>query len=227
MTQQAGDYGLGELGFASLPSILTESDCRDIDDFLRSTPLGNAGSRNLLEANWCAAVAIRLRNSQALAQILNASVAVQCTYFDKNPDVNWLVSVHQDLSIPVRFRVESDGLTGWNVKEGRTFVQAPTDILERMVAVRVHLDDSGPDNGPLRIVPRSHLLGRLPSDAHRARRAELGEVECHAPRGGVVLMKPLLLHGSSKATSPRSRRVLHFLFGPTALPLGLEWAHIV
>jgi hypothetical protein len=40
-------------------------------------------------------------------------------------------------------------------------------------------------------------------------------------------MKPLLLHASSKATVPNRRRVLHFLFGPKALPLGLSWAYAV
>jgi hypothetical protein len=39
----------------------------------------------------------------------------------------------------------------------------------------------------------------------------------------VLVMRPLLLHASSKATSLTPRRVLHFLFGPPSLPLGLEW----
>jgi ectoine hydroxylase-related dioxygenase (phytanoyl-CoA dioxygenase family) len=97
-------------------------------------------------------------------------------------------------------------------------------VLEDLIAVRVHLDDSGPDNGPLRVVPGSHRLGRIPRDQQAALRLEFGEVECHVPRGGALLMKPLLLHASSKATGPRQRRVLHFLYGPPELPLGLEWA---
>jgi hypothetical protein len=39
-----------------------------------------------------------------------------------------------------------------------------------------------------------------------------------------MAMRPLLLHASSKATGSSRRRVLHFLFGPPALPFGLEWA---
>jgi hypothetical protein len=216
--------GLTESGFAILPSVLSDTECDGLDDVLQRRPLGNAGSRNLLDSPWCAALSVRLRSSPVLEQLVSPLVAVQCTYFDKNPEVNWLVSVHQDLSIPVKARIDGCGLTGWNVKEGRTFVQAPVDLLENLIAVRLHLDDSGPDNGPLRVVPRSHLLGRLPSDVQAARRLEFGEVECHVPRGGALFMRPLLLHASSKTTGTRPRRVLHFLFGPKELPFGLEWA---
>ena len=43
--------------------------------------------------------------------------------------------------------------------------------------------------------------------------------------GFAVLMRPLLLHASSKATGASRRRVLHFLFGPRQLLLGLAWAN--
>jgi hypothetical protein len=215
---------LKESGFAILQSVLSETECQALDQALELTPLGQAGSRSLLGSQWCAALSVRLRGSPALERLLGPLVAVQCTYFNKSSDVNWLVAVHQDLSISVKTRVDGCGLTGWNVKEGHTFVHAPLDVLENLIAVRVHLDDSGPDNGPLRVVPGSHLLGRLSSDQQTQRRLELGESNCHVPRGGVLLMKPLLLHASSKATYPRPRRVLHFLYGPKELPLGLEWA---
>lgn len=39
-----------------------------------------------------------------------------------------------------------------------------------------------------------------------------------------MAMRPLLLHASSKATGTSWRRVLHFVFGPAALPHGLAWA---
>ena len=38
---------------------------------------------------------------------------------------------------------------------------------------------------------------------------ELPAVECTVARGGVVSMRPLLMHASSKAVAPTSRRVLH------------------
>jgi hypothetical protein len=45
--------------------------------------------------------------------------------------------------------------------------------------------------------------------------------------GGVLLLRPLLLHASSKARSPCHRRVLHFLFGPEVVGYGLRWQHAV
>jgi hypothetical protein len=45
------------------------------------------------------------------------------------------------------------------------------------------------------------------------------EVECCVPRGGVIAMRPLLIHSSSKARSGRSRRVLHIEYADS-LDLG-------
>jgi hypothetical protein len=42
-----------------------------------------------------------------------------------------------------------------------------------------------------------------------------------------LLMKPLILHASSKATSGARRRVLHFVYGPKVLPFGLRWQHAI
>jgi hypothetical protein len=58
-------------------------------------------------------------------------------------------------------------------------------------------------------------------------RQQHGEVHCLADRGGVVVMRPLLLHLSSKARAQSRRRVLHFLFGPSELTCGLRWHRAV
>jgi hypothetical protein len=43
------------------------------------------------------------------------------------------------------------------------------------------------------------------------------------PRGGVLLMRPLLLHASSASQVPRHRRVLHIEWAAQELPGGLQW----
>jgi ectoine hydroxylase-related dioxygenase (phytanoyl-CoA dioxygenase family) len=139
-------------------------------------------------------------------------------------DRNWLVPIHQDLSIPVAERVEHRELSGWSEKEGELFVQPPVSLLERMVAMRLHLDECGVEDGALTVVPGSHALGRLSTDAAIAARAERGAVTCPVPQGGVFALRPLLLHASSRATGKSRRRVLHFLFGPPQLPCGLRWS---
>ncbi len=220
------DSRLAEDGFAIVPAVLTEIDCISIEQQLSTLDIEGAGSRNLLTSAWCARLANQLRCSSELQTALAGSVAVQCTYFDKSPSQNWLVPIHQDLTIPVASRVVHPQLKGWSNKEGGLFVQPPPDVLDGLVAVRVHLDDNGRDNGPLRVVPGSHRAGRLPGSGHAALRQNAGEVECIVGRGGVVAMKPLLLHASSKSASSKPRRVLHYVYGPELLPHGLSWARV-
>jgi len=214
-------------GFVVLPGVLPEARCQAVEGHLADLGSESAGTRNLLDATWCGSMVAALRDSELLGSLLAGSVAVQCTYFDKSPSVNWLVPIHQDLSIPVRERVVHPELKGWSEKEGTLFVQPPPGVLDELVAVRLHIDDSGTDNGPLRVIPGSHRSGRLSSAEHVALRDGGNEVACTTPRGGVVAMKPLLLHASSKSTSSRPRRVLHYLFGPAVLPFGLEWCRVV
>lgn len=98
----------------------------------------------------------------------------------------------------------------------RPFFQPPVTVLEQMVAVRLQLDDNAADTGPLEVVPGSHVMGRLSSEAIRAATVS-GKVPCVVERGGVVVLRPLLIHSSAKGRSAGSRRVLHFLYGPPLL----------
>jgi ectoine hydroxylase-related dioxygenase (phytanoyl-CoA dioxygenase family) len=86
---------------------------------------------------------------------------------------------------------------------------APAEALSCVVALRVHLDDSGPDNGPLRVVPGSHRFGRLSTARINELVGDVAPIECTVGAGGIVAMRPLVLHASSKSVSRRPRRVLH------------------
>ncbi len=81
--------------------------------------------------------------------------------------------------------------------------QPPVAVLERMLTVRLHLDDCDLGNGPLHVIPGSHKSGRLSAAAISDWRERLAFVPCTIPRGGVLLMRPLLLHASSPALEPR------------------------
>ena len=211
-------------GFAVIPGVLAESECQCALDAVAEQGRAESRSRAWLTRAWCQRLAISLKQHAALADIVaTTSVAVQCTLFEKSPDHNWLVSLHQDLSVPVRERVEDSELSGWSMKEGSLFVQPPVSVLESLVALRVHLDDCGAESGALRLVPGSHRFGRLDVRRAAALRDEHGEVTPAVERGGVLAMRPLLLHASSKAVVPSFRRVLHFLLGPPNLPHGLRW----
>lgn len=215
-------------GFLLLPQLLDRGRRQALIEGLSSLPPGAAGRRDLLDQAWCQDLARWLRRQPVLQPFLPAShVAAQCTLFEKSPDRNWLVTLHQDLAIPVAGRVEHTALGGWSVKDGQHFVLAPPDLLGRLMALRLHLDDATAADGGLRFVPGSHRAGIL-DDAQAARwRERVGEVTAEARAGDALLMHPLVLHASSKATARGRRRVLHFLFGPRELPCGLQWRRAV
>lgn len=210
-------------GYFVIPGAIDEVLNRRLCAFVGGTASGTA-SRRLLDEAWCGHLAGALRGDARIRSLLpHNAVAVQCTRFDKSPTNNWLVAFHQDLSIPVSGRVNNPECSGWSEKEGQLYVQPPVNVLERLVAVRVHIDDCPEESGALRVVPKSHVEGRLGRERAEALRSQNGETVVPIARGGVLVMRPLLLHASSKATSLAPRRVLHFVFGPPALPLGLEW----
>ena len=217
-----------ENGYAIIDAVLDEEQCEAVAGRVSAAGIVRAGSRNLLHDAWCAELALYLKSCAAIAEHLPATaVAAQCTLFDKSPARNWLVALHQDLSIPVREHIAHPDCTGWSEKEGVLFVQPPLSLLESLVAVRVHLDECGLGAGPLRVVPGSHRHGRLSKSEARHQQQTKGEFECFVKRGDALLMRPLLLHASSKATVPSRRRVLHFLFGPAELPHALRWENAV
>ena len=138
-----------------------------------------------------------------------AALPFKATLFDKNPDTNWLVAWHQDTALPMVEQVVQHGWGPWSTKDGIHYAHAPADALRRVIALRLHLDDSGPDNGPLRVLPRTHELGVL-TDMQVQEQARRGTPrECCVRAGGVVAMRPLIIHASSKSTAARPRRVLH------------------
>lgn len=149
--------------------------------------------------------------------------AVRAIFFDKLPSANWRVPWHQDLSIAVSQRRESAGFGPWSIKAGVPHVQAPVSLLERMLTVRLHLDPCSHANGPLRVLPGTHRLGRLEPLQIARLRSEVTEFVCEVERGGALLMRPLLLHASAPAVSAHHRRVIHLEYAATSLPDGLNW----
>jgi ectoine hydroxylase-related dioxygenase (phytanoyl-CoA dioxygenase family) len=215
-------------GFTIVESVLSPEQIAATIAHLDSISLDRAGTRNLLDYGWCSELVDILRSHSTIGELLPSNhVAVQCTLFEKTIDRNWLVPLHQDLSIPVRERCEHIHLSGWSHKEGILYVQPPIEVLEKLVAIRVHIDDCNSDNGALRVVPGSHDRGRISTADIATLKTDNGEQLCTVKQGGALVMRPLLLHASSKATNPNHRRVLHFLFGSASLPLGLQWDKVI
>ena len=159
-------------------------------------------------------------------QILGAgAIAFRATLFEKLPDSNWLVAWHQDTALPLRERRDIPGWGPWSVKDGVHYAHAPARALEQIVALRVHLDDSTADNGPLRVLPGTHTQGVLTDDEVHALAEGVAAVDCLMPLGGVVAMRPLVIHASSKSRIENPRRVLHIEYSASAaIADGLELA---
>lgn len=210
-------------GFACVKAILSSSECAELGERLAGAIRG-PGMRELITQRWCSALADQLRHHPALAPTIGSdAVAMQCLFFEKSADHNWLVAVHQDLVFPVQERVAHLDWRAWSVKDGTTYVQPPVDVLTQLVAVRLHLDPCGLEDGPLWVVPGTHCEGIIaPALAVELRHHER---PCPMQQGDALLMRPLLLHRSSKATGQSRRRVLHVVFGPRHLPHGLRWRH--
>jgi ectoine hydroxylase-related dioxygenase (phytanoyl-CoA dioxygenase family) len=170
----------------------------------------------------------RLAGSALLRTLVQAvlgpeSFVVRGLLFDKTPEANWPVPWHQDLTIAVKARIDAPGYGPWMVKGGVPHVRPPAAVLKAMLTVRVHLDDCDGTQGPLRVVPGSHAHGRLDAAEIRDWLDRVPAVTCVVPRGGVLLMRPLILHASSPATDPRHRRVIHLECAALRLPGNVDW----
>jgi len=206
-------------GFAIIRDVFSSQDIAKILDDLRDATLrrSRAGVRHAFDS---AGIARFSRNSQLLQiaqEILGDNAFPFCaTLFDKSSVANWLVVWHQDTALPIQERHETPGWGPWSVKEGVIYAHAPGGALAQVLALRVHLDDSSADNGPLRVLPASHKSGVLSDDAMRGLAFEIAPVDCLVPRGGVLAMRPLLVHASSKSQVAAPRRVLHIEYAVSA-----------
>ena len=212
-------------GFELHPGVLSSLETDALARELSAGADASPNRRNLLRDN---ATVARVATSAALAAIADRALdavafPVRVLLFDKVDGANWGVPWHQDLAIPVSGKVDAPGFGGGSVKEGVPHVLPPAEVLARMVTLRLHLDDCGEDNGPLRVVPGSHRFGKLSAPEIARVSGETPGFICLAIRGSVLAMRPLLLHASSAARRPAHRRVLHIEYAAHPLPAGLRW----
>jgi ectoine hydroxylase-related dioxygenase (phytanoyl-CoA dioxygenase family) len=198
---------------------------RECDDFIEAALPGlwgrsRAGARHLMSIPAIEAAAKDERMIRIAGRALgDGAVPFRATRFDKSARANWLVVWHQDTALPLEARNDSAEWGPWSLKAGVLYAHAPAWALSRVLALRIHLDASTSDNGPLRVIPGSHLAGVLSDDEILDLARTQESVEAIVPRGGVLAMRPLLVHSSSKARASERRRVLHVEYAD-ALDLG-------
>lgn len=178
-------------GVAIIEYALSEGDLCQMDRLFPVLAPRQAGARADL---FSPEARMWLAEHPGLAEIARrlAGGAVHVTRlqaFDKSAGANWFVPWHQDRS--------EDG------------AERSIPFLENTLALRIHLDPCGEDNGPLEVIAGSHAQGRLEGAAIPGAVARAAPVLCLTDRGDVLAMRPLLLHRSQRAKQPAARRVIH------------------
>ncbi len=220
-------------GFAIAEDVFTE---KEVDDLLLAISQADNSRPTFRKTNDLIAIRQFLKEvpesaDQVFTHKLTNLIAglfgeeyfvVKSIYFDKPENSNWFVSYHQDLTISVDKKIDLDGFGPWTTKQHQFAVQPPLHILKDNFTIRIHLDHTGESNGALKVVPGSHLKG-----IYRPETIDWtveNEKTCSVKKGGVMFMKPLLLHASGRTTNNNKRRVLHIEFSRCSLPGNLEWA---
>jgi hypothetical protein len=209
-------------GYSIHPHVFTPADMTSVIGALDRAEVvrTKAGARHVLRLPVVRELAADRRLVDLAAPFVGPSaLAFRATLFDKSAAANWLVAWHQDTALPLRNRVDDPAWGPWSTKGGVLYAHAPAWALETVVALRISLDDSTATNGPLRVLPGSHRSGVLSNEEIERLAGKIRHVDCVAASGGVVAMRPLTLHASSKSADDRPRRVLHIEYA-AAMDLG-------
>ena len=150
---------------------------------------------------------------------------VRGLFFDKYPERTWSLGWHKDMTIAVKDNsLPSEHFCKPTMKAGVPHVEASAEMLRNMLTLRIHLDPVKRDNGPLEVIPKSHLSGK------RTVASSEPKATIFAEAGDVLAMRPLLSHasGSSSPGTRSHRRILHLEFAANRqLPDGYQWFHFI
>jgi ectoine hydroxylase-related dioxygenase (phytanoyl-CoA dioxygenase family) len=200
-----------DIGYSTFEEVLTHQECDFITRAVgNASSSGRAGARNLMSNPAVAELAFDSRLLQFAADALGTKASpFRATLFEKSGAANWRVLWHQDRALPMSQRFNSCEWGPWSTKAGVLYALAPAWALKTVVALRVHLDASTRDNGPLQVIPNSHKAGVLSATAIRREISSQEADTCLVGRGGILTVRPLLLHSSTKARCDEPRRVIH------------------
>lgn len=218
----------------ALEEVLNSSD----GGVLRSRGMAY-GVRNLLKL-WpeCVELARCKRITDFLVEMLGQDCGiVRALFFDKPPERSWTLPWHRDRTIAVEAIPETAGndFSNPTMKAGTPHVTAPNWLLSEMLTLRFSLDPMDEDNGPLAVIPGSHLaVETTDSDLEQshigenASECQIRTIQCKA--GDCFVMRPLLAHSSllSRDGTRLRRRVVHIEISPrTELPDRWRWKDFV
>lgn len=214
-------------GYSILNDIYTRVEIRTIGkilhDYFTETDEQTFGKRTLLKDIPSLKSHLLNDNILRIVKTIDSNAFLtKAIYFDKPDDLNWYVTWHQDIPINVKEKIETEGFKSWTKKKDIHSVCPPEHVLKSMFTIRIHLDSTTINNGALKVVPGSHT--KQFSDEEKEKiTSKLEPTILEVREGGIQLMKPLLLHSSSKSQNQKRRRVIHLEFCSLELPGKLEW----
>ncbi|GEN76101.1 phytanoyl-CoA dioxygenase family protein [Chryseobacterium hagamense] len=233
MNSQYHKNTIAENGFTVINRIFSDNEIQRISEVIRNT---DSSKETFRKSEDLFAIRQFLKEIPGLRDLIfnekmktvirerfgDRYFVVKSIYFDKPETSNWYVAYHQDLTISVDQKKPMEGFGPWTARQSRFAVQPPLDILENIYTIRIHLDDTDENNGALKVVPGSHAKGIYrPETIDWSKETE--EI-CPVEKGGIMIMKPLILHASNRTTNGNRRRVIHIEFSERELPAGLNWA---
>lgn len=231
-TDYAGE--IERAGYLMLPGIFTEPEVARIateidaaihEDVNHASAVARGdiivAARNILEIY---PPACQLWQRSPLTDALHSALGTKYglmrgLYFDKPPGKSWALPWHQDRAIAVKQnRLPGNIFVKPTAKSGVPHVESPLWLSKQILMARIHLDPMVAENGPLQVMPGSHV--------DEAESSNYTGVTLTAKPGDVLLMSPLLYHRSSESVPGcmLHRRILHLEFtGCPQLPDGYEW----
>jgi len=215
-------------GFALVKQCIDSSSVNRLRELFHNNDRSRAGIRNLLVdfTEIVSLVQSGTIRSSVVPVLGENTIAVRALYFNKTAEANWCVHWHQDKTIAVKSKEDVPGFKAWSIKNEVVHVHPPTEVMENMLALRIHLDDAGANSGGLRTYPSSHKLGVCATDRLIEIINQAEDVCPPAKTGDTLLMRPLLVHSSERCVAGQ-RRVIHIEFAGGELPKPLRWYQVI
>lgn len=212
-------------GFVIIENIYSNSEIAEILNLISSHRLdGKFGVREFLyDHPDITAIVFNEKLKKIIKHISpKCTKCIKSIYFDKPPTSNWIVNWHQDLTINLSNKAKLDTYKNWRMKNERVVVQPNQSLLDNIFTIRIHLDNCTKENGALRVIEKSHHHGVIKIADWNKKSSDI-ETICEVNKGGVLVMKPLILHSSQRTGNNKNRRVIHIEFSDLELPENLKW----
>ncbi len=216
---------LNEKGFQIIENVYSKNEIDEILQILEHKQIENKfGVREFLTDNPEIADKIFTKHLIDIIKSISSDCnkSIKSIYFDKPPSANWIVNWHQDLTINLVEKRDAPNFKNWRTKQERVIVQPNIELLESIFTIRIHLDDCTRENGALRVIENSHHKGIIEIKEWIKNKDGIEKI-CEVKKGGVLIIKPLILHASRRTENRKNRRVIHIEFTDKELPNGLQW----